>query len=666
MKRFALLFLSSCAALGVAGGCSSTVPTEVAPAASGSVADQASATTTPSAEPSLAKSRLDWRQALAKVPLPGKGCYQASRPDLTWHETPCGNAPELPPHFYYPQRGSHKAESSSALPRKLTPDVGGTGGGSAIAVPGDYYAATTSGLIASAEGSFPSVSGLASQSATTYSLQINTNTFNKGGGLCGKAKTPSACSSWEQFVYDPTAGGVYIQNWLVGFDGTSNGQNCPDSTWTFPTPVPPGAEGGCYKNTASKSETAQPLSNLANLVLIGQAGATQDTVEYSSDGGDTFVSVPGGSSVLGLNGYWKDVEFNVFGDGNADVVAFSSNTTLTTKVAVTSTPSTANPPLCQSGSYTAESSNLAIVQGSCCEIDGLGGGTPAIEFTSTNVDGGTAPACAVNDQLYLNVNNSPLQVAQGGVSEAFVLMTGRWMVNDLGANAVGTVLSTTTPAGVTITPSPGVTIDSTGAVNLTVTAPSTAPTGLYQATFQVTDQASGITLRTIVPIGIVCIANTNVCVSNSQGSPMCGEHAAGCGTFVDCGTCAGGAACGSNGYCPCVPDFTSCGSTETCGSLVNNCGQTIECGTCASGQTCSGNKCCPSGEVNSNGVCCPAGETGGDGICCPAGDVVSAGHCCPSGDVWSGTMCVKPSTGGGGSSSGGGGCRCTKESCNCM
>jgi hypothetical protein len=279
-------------------------------------------------------------------------------------------------------------------------------------------------------------------------------------------------------------------------------------------------------------------------------------------------------------------------------------------------------------------------------------------FTQNIVVGPPSPL----NTAQLSAGNDPLEVVQGSEGSANIVLSGPWQTSDKGANATVQVTSNPIPYG-SLQFASGGPIDGDGIIEMTVTTTASTPLATYTVGLLIKDLASGVEIATNVQVEVICLPedSTDVCVANSSGSPMCGNHAAGCGTVIDCGTCPGGAACGANGYCPCVPTFTSCSSTETCGSLVNNCGQTIECGTCSGSTTCSNNMCCPSGEVNSNGVCCPSGEVGGDGICCPSGDVVSVGHCCPSGDIWSGTACIVPIKGGGG----GGGCRCTKTECTC-
>ena len=88
----------------------------------------------------------------------------------------------------------------------------------------------------------------------TYSLQLNTNTFttpecsgtpNKYGS---SGSDPKACKGWEQFIYSSTKNEVFIESWLIYWDGPGT---CPPSLepWTpvsggnrvrgsAPTPAP--------------------------------------------------------------------------------------------------------------------------------------------------------------------------------------------------------------------------------------------------------------------------------------------------------------------------------------------------------------------------------------------------------------------------------------------
>jgi hypothetical protein len=195
--------------------------------------------------------------------------------------------------------------------------------------------------------------------------------------------------------------------------------------------------------------------------------------------------------------------------------------------------------------------------------------------------------------LYLNPNNSPLQVVQGGESEAYVLMAGTWVDKDWGQNATASVLSTNVPSGTSIRLGTGSGSPGAGKIPMWVIAPPSAQPGLYEAKIQATDPASGITQQATIPIQILA----------------------------------------------CVPDTASqvCGN-GVCGSVSNGCGGTVACGGCGTGQWCSNNYCCANGYTynTSLNVCEPDS--------CPSG----TSYCYALGACATETACIKAGSGGGG------------------
>ena len=152
---------------------------------------------------------------------------------------------------------------------------------------------------------------------------------------------------------------------------------------------------------------------------------------------------------------------------------------------------------------------------------------------------------------FLNPNNSPLEVTQGSVGEANVLMVGSWIARDLGTTATASLVSTTLPSGSSITFSAGFTIDSDGVVSMTVSTPLSTPAGDYQATIRVTDGSSGVTRTTVIPIEVLaCVPMTAAQACSSIGAPACGARSLGCGLSTDCGSCASGSTCSSGVCCP--------------------------------------------------------------------------------------------------------------------
>ncbi len=127
-------------------------------------------------------------------------------------------------------------------------------------------------LITQTVGSFPSVSGVTSESgaggANDYSLQLNTN-FNLSTSACsGGAAT---CRVWQQFLYVP--GTVFIQYWLIGYG--AGGASCPGGYTT--------SGSNCYKNSSGTSAPSVAITGLANLTLTGTAASGgNDTVTFTN------------------------------------------------------------------------------------------------------------------------------------------------------------------------------------------------------------------------------------------------------------------------------------------------------------------------------------------------------------------------------------------------
>ena len=46
--------------------------------------------------PSPTTSERDFQKAMTQVPLPKKGCFEATYPTREWHEVPCTTAPTYP------------------------------------------------------------------------------------------------------------------------------------------------------------------------------------------------------------------------------------------------------------------------------------------------------------------------------------------------------------------------------------------------------------------------------------------------------------------------------------------------------------------------------------------------------------------------------------------
>ena len=205
----------------------------------------------------LSRAHASWGAAMRRVRPPATGCAVATYPSLVWHPAPCGVAPNVP-----------------VIPRKGAGHPFVVGNGPNDVVPHTNPATT------SADGSFSNVSagvtenGLVGNPGTSqtdaYSLQLNTNTFAPSSG-CTTGSGPN-CRGWEQFIYEnnDSSRQTFIQYWLIAFNTT-----CPAGWASYAYPGP--TDISCYRNSASASLPAdQPVSNLANLSLTGEATATRD------------------------------------------------------------------------------------------------------------------------------------------------------------------------------------------------------------------------------------------------------------------------------------------------------------------------------------------------------------------------------------------------------
>ena len=134
----------------------------------------------------------------------------------------------------------------------------------------------------------------------------------------------------------------------------------------------------------------------------------------------------------------------------------------------------------------------------------------------------------------------------------------------------------------------------------------------------------------------------------AQQNIDCGPAGSGCGSQIDCGTCAAPLTCGGGGvYGQCgLPDAGACVPETcakqkiTCGPAGDGCGGALDCGTCTAPDTCGG------GGVSGQ---CGYPEAG---TCTPETCAQQNISCGPAGDGCGGTLncgaCTAPDTCGGG------------------
>ena len=310
------------------------------------------------------KAPRDWRRAMSKLHPAKDGCFQSTYPSTSWVEVPCGKAP----------------------PEPLIPGAGVAGAGAKTETVGgglgDWVARPPEGTISWAEGSFPLVSGVTSESANNvtnaYSLQLNTNYFQtpicQGGG----------CMGWQQFVYNSEGFGGFIQYWLLRYGG-KGGTTCPTG-WIESSDSTFG--NLCHRNSIGSAPVpVEPITNLDDIAVTGTAGSS-DMLSVAI--GPT-VYMMSQTSVLGLNGgHWTAAEFNVFGDTGGDEAIFNPGSTITVQTLTDTAPS-ASAPTCGAGSFTGETNNLSLLGFSCCGM--TGNPVPGIQFTETNVANAPVPVC---------------------------------------------------------------------------------------------------------------------------------------------------------------------------------------------------------------------------------------------------------------------------------
>jgi hypothetical protein len=286
-----------------------------------------------------------------------EGCFQASYPDVIWHQVECK---ELHPRVH---TVVHKP------------------GQGLVAGNGNDYVAQSPGLTSGAVGSFPTVTGVKSEKsvgvaeygdggilgANEYSLQLNTNFTGTTAACDGN----SGCVVWQQFIYatDYAVEGeaaVFMQYWLIG--------------WGF-SPCPSGfgsdGEGDCYGNSNYVSAPDVKATSLASLSLSGTAkDGGNDTVTFTD--GTTAYAVSGKDSVLDISQVWQQSEFNIVGDAGGSRADFNKPVSVTVKIALTDGTTSAPTCVADSGT-TGESNNLNL--GSCSTASGS---SPYIKFTESN------------------------------------------------------------------------------------------------------------------------------------------------------------------------------------------------------------------------------------------------------------------------------------------
>jgi hypothetical protein len=304
-------------------------------------------------------AHLQWRDAIMEIETPGEGCYHAAYPEFVWQRVACTEA----------LARVHPV-------RRQAPD-----GETQTTGNGHDFAIQATGLITKTVGSFPSVTGVTSETGkgvalfggggilgpNEYSLQINTNANASTSACNGHV----GCLVWQQAVYAPDyavsgVASVFFQYWLIGY-----GSPCP-AGWGN------AGSGDCYKNSSIASTlTDEPITDLAVMKLTATASAGgNDKVTFSN--GSFAESVTAKDSVLHIGTVWTESEFNVIGNAGGSRAVFNAGSSVTVHVAV-SDGSTSKPKCAQNAGTTGETNNLNL--GACTAKSGT---MPSIKFTESN------------------------------------------------------------------------------------------------------------------------------------------------------------------------------------------------------------------------------------------------------------------------------------------
>jgi hypothetical protein len=302
------------------------------------------------AAPDIAALQQSWRAKISHTPTPASGCFEATYPVTVWRQTVCLKAPNRP---YIPALGSH--------------------GGAQTTGDGNDHALVSPTVASSMEGTFPKAKGLTSETdggrQNTYTLQLNSN-FMKNDQACAAANVPANCLGWLQYVYSSSEHQSFMQYWLIHYSGGT--VHCPSGWNTF--------SDDCWKNSAGKGTPQEPITDITQMSMSGNAVAGGVDTLVFTDGANAF-STTGQDSVMFLANGWTESEFNVIGDGGGSQADFNTGTKLTVKIDVTNGSQAA--PVCQANDgTTGETNNLTL--GKCKAKKSKKGNLPFVQFTESN------------------------------------------------------------------------------------------------------------------------------------------------------------------------------------------------------------------------------------------------------------------------------------------
>ena len=330
-----------------------------------------------------------WREYVAKVPTPSAGCFSAKYPNLVWQRTKCG-----------PPASGH--ESPSRTPTTLSARSEQVGNGN------DWVAQSPGTLIATAIGSFPSVTGLTSETDTgqgdnSYSLQMNSQGGAPGQGFPVNSpySDTAGVTGWEQFIYQstPSGGSVWIEYWLMGYSavncpGTAGGccANIPSppggGTGWIPDIKPTDYGGDCYDNPAVASAPYEQPTSLWSEMLIAHANDANgdDDAIFCAPNVASCYTFSNPTNILNLYEQWTLAEFGVFGYIGASQANFNPETTITVTNTLEDQSGNNISPVtpCPNNGQTGETNNLDL---GSCSLSLINGASSAMEmvFVESNV-----------------------------------------------------------------------------------------------------------------------------------------------------------------------------------------------------------------------------------------------------------------------------------------
>jgi len=302
-----------------------------------------------------------WHAYIAQTPTPTTGCFEVKYPNPVWQRTTCA-----------PATSGHAAPSPTFTAASTNSATVGNGN--------DFVAQSPGTLIGSAVGSFPSATGVTTETDTGvgsngYSLQENTQGGAPGQGF-PVTFNGNPTTGWEQFIFDNEPSGfqgVWIEFWLLGYGSTYH-VACSS------LPIPAGASGvwfgtsDCYFNTFSTSTPFESPTHLAFLSLGGFANIGGHDEAQLCDAGavPTCYTNSQPAAFLNLYQHWQLAEFNVLGFIGGSQAQFNSGTSITVLNTIKDQSGNAIAPTspCPINGQTGETNNLNL---GSCSVNGPAG-----------------------------------------------------------------------------------------------------------------------------------------------------------------------------------------------------------------------------------------------------------------------------------------------------